>query len=70
MEGGSCGTFLPINCRRARCWCVDVAARNYGGRLLLMHGEAEAQQLAMTGTLLKGKTSLSVAKPIVILVSD
>lgn len=52
------------------CWCPDVAACNYGGGLLLMHGRAEALQLAMTGTLLKGKTSLSVAKPIVILVSE
>ena len=35
-----------------------------------MHGKAEALQLAMTGTLLKGKTSLSVAKPIVIHMSS
>lgn len=48
------------------CWCLDAAACNYGSGLLLMHGKAEALRLAMTETLLKGKTSLSVAKPIVI----
>lgn len=52
------------------CWCLDMAACNYGSSLLLMHGKAEALQLAMTGTLLKGKPSLSVAKPIVIHMSE
>lgn len=52
------------------CWCLDAATCNYDSGLLLMHGKAEALQLAMTGTLLKGKTSLSVAKPIVIHTSE
>ena len=37
---------------------VLVSGCNYGSGLLLMHGKAEALQLAMAGTLLKGKTSL------------
>lgn len=50
--------------------CLDGAACNYGSGLLLMRGRAEALQLAMTGTLLEGKTSLSGTKPIVIYMSN
>lgn len=52
------------------CRCLDVAACHDGSGLFLMHGKAEAPQLAMTGTLLKGRTSLSVAKPIAIHMSE
>lgn len=68
LEGGSSGTLLTVS--KLVCWRLAVAACNYGSGLLLMHAEAEALQLAMTGTLLKGKTSLSVAKPIVIHMSS